>query len=314
MAISIRRSAPGHSERLGLAAPPSAQVPARRSPGPWSGAWRRLLRNRVALSGAGVLLVVALVAAIVPLIVPIDPYQQSLMDSLLPPGSPDHPLGTDHLGRDVLLRLIDGARVSLSVGVIAVLISAGFGGLIGLVAGFRGGRLDAVLMRLMDVQLAFPGILAALVIVTVLGSGLDRAMLAVGLGGIPRYARLVRGSVLALRHELFVDAARSLGASDRRIMFAHIAPHTLGPLITLATLGLATAMLATASLSFLGLGAQPPTAEWGLMLADGRKYLRVAWWLCVVPGGAVLLTVLSINLFGDGVRDALDPNLSTEAD
>jgi peptide/nickel transport system permease protein len=314
MAISIRRSAPGHSEGLGLAVPPSAPVPARRSPGPWSRAWRRLLRNRIALSGAGVLLVVALVAAIVPLIVPIDPYQQSLMDSLLPPGSPDHPLGTDHLGRDVLLRLIDGARVSLSVGVIAVLVSAGFGGLLGLVAGFRGGRLDVVLMRLMDVQLAFPGILAALVIVTVLGSGLDKAMLAVGLGGIPRYARLVRGSVLALRHQLFVDAARSLGASDRRIMFAHIAPHTLGPLITLATLGLATAMLATASLSFLGLGAQPPTAEWGLMLADGRKYLRVAWWLCVVPGGAVLLTVLAINLFGDGVRDALDPNLSTDAD
>jgi peptide/nickel transport system permease protein len=158
----------------------------------------------------------------------------------------------------------------------------------------------------MIVQLAFPGILAALVIVTVLGSGLDKAMIAVGLGGIPRYARIVRGSVLSLKHLLFVDAARSLGASDRRIMFVHVAPHTLGPVITLATLGLATAILATASLSFLGLGA-----EWGLMLADGRKYLRVAWWLCVLPGLAVLVTVLAINLLGDGVRDALDPHLHT---
>jgi ABC-type dipeptide/oligopeptide/nickel transport system permease subunit len=271
-----------------------------------------VLRNRIAMAGAIVLVLVTLAAMIVPLVVPIDPYQQNLMDSLLPPGSPDHPLGTDHLGRDVLLRLIDGARVSLSVGVIAVLISAGFGAMIGLIAGFRGGRLDRVLMRLMDVQLAFPGILAALVIVTVLGSGLDKAMLAVGLGGIPRYARIVRGSVLSLRHQLFVDAARSLGASDRRIMFAHVAPHALGPLITLATLGLATAMLATASLSFLGLGAQPPTAEWGLMLADGRKYLRVAWWLCVFPGTAVLVTVLAINLLGDGVRDALDPHLPSD--
>jgi peptide/nickel transport system permease protein len=265
------------------------------------------------MSGAGLLVLVALAAIVVPLVVQIDPYQQNLMDSLLPPGSPEHLLGTDHLGRDVLLRLIDGARVSLSVGLIAVVISAGFGGVIGLVAGFRGGRVDRLLMRLMDVQLAFPGILAALVIVTVLGSGLDKAMLAVGLGGIPRYARIVRGSVLGLRHQLFVDAARSLGASDRRIMFVHIAPHTLAPLITLATLGLATAMLATASLSFLGLGAQPPTAEWGLMLADGRKYLRVAWWLCVFPGGAVPLSVLAINLLGDGVRDALDPHLSTDA-
>ena len=264
------------------------------------------------MSGAALLLVVTLAAIFVPMFVHIDPYQQDLLDSLLPPGSPDHPLGTDHLGRDVLLRLIDGARVSLSVGLIAVAISAGIGGLIGLVAGFQGGRLDRVLMRLMDVQLAFPGILAALVIVTVLGSGLDKAMLAVGLGGIPRYARIVRGSVLSLRHQLFVDAARSLGASDRRILFVHVTPHALGPLITLATLGLATAILATASLSFLGLGAQPPTAEWGLMLSDGRKYLRVAWWLCVFPGSAVLLTVLAINLLGDGVRDALDPHLGTE--
>ena len=290
-----------------------APIAVKRGQGPWTRAARRLLRNRVAMSGVVMLALLVVIAACVPVLVHIDPYQQNLMDSLLPPLSPAHPLGTDHLGRDELLRLIDGARVSLGVGVIAVLISAGVGGLIGLVAGARGGLLDRVLMRLMDVQLAFPGILAALVIVTVLGSGLDKAMLAVGLGGIPRYARIVRGSVLSLRHELFVDAARGLGASDRRLMFVHIAPHALGPLITLATLGLATAMLATASLSFLGLGAQPPTAEWGLMLSDGRKYLRVAWWLCVFPGVAVLVSVLAINLLGDGVRDALDPNLPSDA-
>jgi peptide/nickel transport system permease protein len=309
MAISIRGSAPGHSAGVGDVAAPGApaHTTLHRSPGPWSRAGGRLLRNRLALLGAAVLILIVAVAAVVPLVVRIDPYQQNLVDSLLPPGSADHPFGTDHLGRDVLLRLIDGARVSLSVGFIAVVISAGLGGLVGLISGYGGGKLDAVLMRLMDVQLAFPGILAALVIVTVLGGGLDKAMIAVGLGGIPRYARIVRGAVLSLKHQLFVEAARSLGASDRRIMFGHVAPHALGPVITLATLGLATAILATASLSFLGLGAQPPTAEWGLMLADGRKYLRVAWWLCVCPGMAVLVTVLAINLLGDGVRDALDP-------
>jgi ABC-type dipeptide/oligopeptide/nickel transport system permease subunit len=163
-------------------------------------------------------------------------------------------------------------------------------------------------------QLAFPGILAALVIVTVLGSGLDKAMIAVGIGGIPRYARIVRGSVLDMKNELFVLAARSIGASDGRIMFAHVLPHALGPVITLATLGLGTAILSSASLSFLGLGAQTPTAEWGLMLSDGRKYLRVAWWLCVIPGVAIAMTVLAINLLGDGVRDALDPHLRTRED
>jgi peptide/nickel transport system permease protein len=266
------------------------------------------------MSGGILLAVIGAIVALVPVVVAIDPYAQSLVDSLQPPGTPGHLLGTDHLGRDVLLRLIDGGRISLSVGLTAVLISASIGGLAGLLAGYFGGKSDVILMRLMDVQLAFPGILAALVIVTVLGSGLDKAMIAVGIGGIPRYARIVRGSVLSLKHQLFVEAANSLGASNLRIMFGHVVPHALGPVITLATLGLATAILATASLSFLGLGAQPPAAEWGLMLSDGRKYLRVAWWLCVFPGVAIVLTVLGINLLGDGVRDALDPHLRTKED
>jgi peptide/nickel transport system permease protein len=214
----------------------------------------------------------------------------------------------------LLLRLVDGSRVSLVAGLIAVAIAVVLGGGLGLLSGYFGGHADTLIMRLIDVKLAFPGILAALVIVTLLGGGLDKAMLAVGIGALPRYARVVRASVLATKHELFVEAARSLGASDRRLMFAHIVPQVMGPVITLATLGLATAILATASLSFLGLGAQPPTAEWGLMLAESRKYLRIAWWMAVFPGGAIMLTVLAINVLGDGVRDALDPRLSVGID
>jgi peptide/nickel transport system permease protein len=293
---------------------PLALPAVHRSAGPWARALRRLEHNRLALFSAGFLVLVAGLAFVVPVLVAIDPYQQNLRDSLQAPGSASHPLGTDQFGRDVLLRLIDGARVSFSVGVLAVAIGASLGGAIGLVSGYFGGRLDGVLMRLIDVKLAFPGILAALVIVTVLGGGLDKAMIAVGIGALPRYARVVRASVMANKHELFVEAARSLGASHGRIMFGHIVPHVLGPLITLATLGLATAILATASLSFLGLGAQPPTAEWGLMLSESRKYLRIAWWLAVFPGASIMLTVLAINVLGDGVRDALDPRLTVNVE
>ncbi len=265
------------------------------------------------LSGA-VLILMALGAYVVPLLITIDPYQQSLRDSLLPPGTGGHVLGTDNFGRDVLLRLIDGGRVSLTVGVIAVAISATIGGLIGLVAGYFGGWVDRILMRIIDVQLGFPGILLALVIITVLGSGLEKVMIAVGIGGIPRFARVVRGSVLNTKGELYVEAARSIGVTDLRIMFAHLVPQTLGAAITIATFGLATAILSIAALSFLGLGAQPPTAEWGLMLSEARRYLRVAWWLAVFPGILIMLVVLCVNLLGDAVRDALDPRVSSTAD
>lgn len=284
------------------------------SPGPYRRAWWRLRADRVARASGLIFLAIAAAAFLVPFAVAIDPYHQSLRDSLLPPGSGGHPLGTDHFGRDVLLRLIDGGRVSLSVGLIAVAISAVTGGLIGLFAGHFGGWVDRVLMRIIDVKLAFPGILLSLVIITVLGTGLEKVMVAVGIGGIPRFARVVRGSVLNTRGELYVEAARSIGASDLRIMFAHLLPQTLGPAITIATFGLATAILSIASLSFLGLGAQPPTAEWGLMLAEARKYLRTAWWLAVFPGVAIMLLVLTVNLLGDAVRDALDPRISSTAD
>ncbi|HEX9437312.1 MAG TPA: ABC transporter permease [Candidatus Limnocylindria bacterium] len=284
------------------------------SPGPYRRAWWRLRADRVARASALVFLGMAAAAYLVPLVANIDPYQQSLRDSLLPPGSAGHPLGTDHFGRDVLLRLIDGGRVSLSVGLIAVAIAAVTGGLIGLFAGHFGGWVDRVLMRIIDVKLAFPGILLSLVVITVLGTGLEKVMIAVGVGGIPRFARVVRGSVLNTKGELYVEAARSIGAGNVRIMFAHLLPQTLGPAITIATFGLATAILSIASLSFLGLGAQPPTAEWGLMLAEARKYLRTAWWLAVFPGVAIMLLVLSVNLLGDAVRDALDPRIAGASD
>jgi peptide/nickel transport system permease protein len=282
--------------------------------GPYRRAWWRLRRDRMAMVAFLVLVLLLVVAFVVPLVVAIDPYQQSLRDSLLAPGTEGHVLGTDHFGRDVLLRLVDGGRVSLSVGILAVAISASVGGLIGLVSGYFGGWTDRIMMRLIDVKLAFPGILLALVIVTVLGTGLEKVMIAVGIGGIPRFARVVRGSVLNTKNELYVEAARSIGASDLRIMFAHLVPQVLGPAITIATFGLATAILSIASLSFLGLGAQPPTAEWGLMLSEARKYLRVAWWLSVFPGLAIVTVVLSVNLLGDAVRDALDPRIPSVSD
>jgi len=268
----------------------------------------------MALASGAVLGLIVIAAFAIPALIVIDPYQQSLRDSLLPPGSKGHLLGTDQFGRDVLLRLIDGGRVSLSVGFSAVAISATIGGLVGLVAGYFGGWTDRVLMRIIDVQLGFPGILLALVIITILGGGLEKVMIAVGIGGIPRFARVIRGSVLNTKRDLYVEAARSVGASDLRIMFAHLLPQTLGAAITIATFGIATAILSIAGLSFLGLGAQPPTAEWGLMLSEARKYLRTAWWLAIFPGVLIMLVVLCVNLLGDAVRDALDPRISSTAD
>lgn len=282
--------------------------------GPYRRAWWRFKRDRLGVGALAVFVLLLAISYIVPLFVVIDPFKQSLRDSLLGPGTDGHLLGTDNFGRDVLLRLIDGGRISLSVGLVAVAISLGVGGLIGLVAGYFGGWTERILMRIIDVKLAFPGILLALVIVTVLGSGLDKVMIAVGIGGIPRFARVVRGSVLNTKGDLFVEAARSIGASDRRIMFVHLVPQVLGPIITIGTFGLATAILSTASLSFLGLGAQPPTAEWGLMLSESRRYIRIAWWLAAFPGVAIMIAVLAVNILGDSARDALDPRISNAVD
>ncbi len=256
-----------------------------------------------------VILTVLIVAALLaPFITPYDPLAVTAGQGFRPPDLA-HPAGTDLFGRDVLSRLLFGARVSLLTGVMAVFIASLPGTILGLVAGYYGRWVDGLIMRLMDVMLSFPAMLLALSIVAALGPGLFNVVLAVGVAGIPGYTRLVRGSVLSVRKSLYVRAARTVGCPDWRIIFRHILPNVLAPAIVLATLDVAWAILNASSLSFLGLGVQPPTPEWGAMLSEGRVYLRQAPWTMIAPGLALALTVLSINIVGDGLRDALDPRL-----
>ena len=269
---------------------------------------RRLMRHRGAVAGLVILGVLALLAIGAPWLSPSDPIKTAPRTALQAPGS-GYLLGSDQFGRDVASRVLHGARISLVVGLISVSIALGLGAPIGLVSGFYGGRLDAVLMRVIDVLLAFPGILLALAIVSVLTPGLGNVMIAVGLAAVPTYARLVRASVLSAREQVYVEAARAIGGRDRTILTRYILPNVVPPLIVTGTLGLGTAILSAAALSFLGLGSQPPTAEWGRMLAEGRDYLREAWWISTFPGLGIMLTVLAMNLLGDGLRDLLDPRL-----
>ncbi len=258
------------------------------------------------MAGGALLVLFLLVAAGASWIAPQDPLVQDLYGRLSPPSGKNW-FGTDDFGRDILSRVIHGARVSLHVGVAAVAIALVVGTAIGLIAGYWGGLLDNVLMRLMDLMLAFPSILLAIVVVAVLGPSLSNAMLAVGIVSIPQYARLVRASVLSIREQDYVTAARALGAGDARIILTAILPNCIAPLIVQSTLGMAGAILDAAGLSFLGLGAQPPTPEWGAMLSSGRDFILSAPWVLTFPGLAILLTVLAFNLLGDGLRDALDP-------
>ncbi len=272
-------------------------------------ALRRLWRDRAAVAGASFLLFMIIVSLLAPLIAPMDPNVTNLPNRLLPPGSPGHLLGTDELGRDMLSRLMWGGRVSLLVGFMAVLVAMSAGVVVGLVAGYFGGRVDSVIMRLIDILMAFPSLLLAIAVVASLGPGLSNAMLAVSIVGIPYYARIVRGSVLALRNQEFVQAARVIGASDLRIIVYHIFSNSLAPLIVAATLDVGWMIMAAAGLSFLGLGAQPPTAEWGVMLSAGRQQIRNAPHISILPGLMIFLVVLALNFLGDGVRDAMDPRL-----
>jgi peptide/nickel transport system permease protein len=268
----------------------------------------RLARQRGAAVGLVILAVLAGMALGAPWLSPRDPIRTAPRDALQPPG-PRYALGSDQFGRDVASRVLHGARISLTVGLISVSIALAVGAPLGLVSGYYGGRLDALLMRVMDVLLAFPGILLALAIVSVLTPGLTNVMIAVGLSAVPGYARLVRASVLSARENLYVEAARAIGGRDLGILARYILPNVVAPIIVTATLGLGTAILSAAALSFLGLGSQPPQPEWGRMLSEGRDYLREAWWISTFPGLGIMLTVLAMNLLGDGLRDVLDPRL-----
>ncbi len=268
--------------------------------------WHYLKGHYLALGGGGVFVALVLIALFSPILAPCDPLEQNLAVRLRPP-SLAHPLGTDDFGRDILSRIIYGARISLRIGLVALSIALSAGTFLGLVAGYKGGWVDSCIMRLMDIMLAFPSILLAIGIVAVIGPGIDNAMLAISIVMVPQFARLVRSSVLSIREMAYIEAARALGAGDGRIVVYSVLPNCLAPLIVQTTLSLATAVLDAAGLSFLGLGAQPPTPEWGAMLAGGRELLLKAPWVMTFPGLAIFTVVLGLNLFGDGLRDALDP-------
>ncbi len=278
-------------------------------PTPFQEKWIRLLRNKGAVVGLGVILLFIVLAIFAPLIAPHDPLEQNISIRKSPPFTEDHFLGTDELGRDMLSRLIYGARLSMTIGILSVGISMIGGVAIGVVSGYFGGWLDRIVMRLVDIMLAFPYVLLTIVIVAVLGPSLTNAMIAIGISQLPRYVRLVRASVLAEKESDYVLAERSIGTSDLELMFGSILPNSLAPVIVQATLGIGEAILSSAALSFLGLGAQPPTPEWGLMIASSREFVTSAWWIVTLPGLATLLSVLGFNLFGDGLRDVLDPRL-----
>lgn len=269
---------------------------------------KALIKNKMSLVGGSIVLIYIILAVLAPLISPYDPYEIDLVNKLQPPSS-DHIMGTDDKGRDIFSRILYGSQLSLAVGFVSVFIGALFGIVLGIVSGYYGGWVDTIIMRFIDVLLAFPGLLLALAIVSALGPSLINVMIAVGVFSIPTFARIVRGSTLSVKKMEYIDAIRVLGASDLKIIFVHILPNILSPIIVQGTLRLATSILSVAGLSFLGMGAQPPTPEWGAMLSDGRDFLFTAPHIALFPGIAIALIVLGFNLFGDGLRDALDPRM-----
>lgn len=279
-------------------------MPARRAPK----ALVAFLRNKGAIIGSCLLLAWVLIALGASIVAPYDPLDPVGVGRQEP--GLEFLFGTDLLGRDILSRVLHGSRISLLLGVISVGIGLSIGTLLGLPAGYYGGWVDSVIMRIVDAMLAFPGLLLALVVIASLGPGLQNVMLAVGIASVPLYSRLVRGTCLALRELDYVMAARTIGSSDLRIMLRHILPNLVGPVIVLSTLQIGSAILVGSALSYLGMGAQPPTPEWGLMTADGRAYLARQWWLSTFPGLAIFSVVIAVNLMGDGLRSALDPKSS----
>jgi len=271
---------------------------------------RELVKNRFALGGTIFLLLIVLIGVFAPVLAPHNPTDQKLLLRLKGPTATNW-LGTDELGRDELSRLIYGARTSLFIGFVGTAGGVLAGLIIGLVSGFFGGWIDTLTMRLIDIMYAFPGILLAILIVAVMGPGLFNLVVALTLWGVPTLSRIVRASVLSMKTEQFIEASRSIGAGQARIMFRHLLPNCMAPIIVYATLGVAGSLLTTAGLGFLGIGVQPPSAEWGEMLSVGRSYLREAPLLLIVPGAAIFLAVMSLNLIGDALRDALDPRIKS---
>ncbi|MFN8439252.1 MAG: ABC transporter permease [Caldilineaceae bacterium] len=272
-------------------------------------AWRRLFRSWNGRVGLLIISITILIGVLAPIVSPYDPTTDSnLGDARLAP-SFDHPFGTDRLGRDVFRRIVHGTRISLTIGFVVVLFTSVTGTILGLIAGYFGKGVDTLIMRIMDILLAFPSILLAIAIVAVRGPGVINTILAVAIVGVPGYARVVRSMVLSLKERDYVDAARMIGVRDMRIMFIHILPNSLSPIIVQMTLGVGGAVLFAAALGFLGLGIQPPAPEWGAMIGDGIPFLRQSPHLVFFPGMAIMLTVLGFNLLGDGLRDALDPQL-----
>lgn len=274
----------------------------------WKIYWQRFRRNKLALSGLSIILVFSITAIFAPLIAKHNPIEQNLIFRLQPP-SQKHWLGTDDLGRDVFSRVVYGARISLTVGFLAIAMTTLIGTIIGLVSGYFGGKIDLILMRLVDIMLCFPTFFLILMVIAFLEPNIYNVMIVIGLTSWPGLARLVRGECLSIREREFIFAARLLGLSTIRILFVHILPNVFAPILVSATLGVGSAILVESALSFLGLGVQPPTPSWGNILTIGKDYIYLAWWLSLFPGLAILFTVLAYNLLGEGLRDVFDPRM-----
>ena len=275
---------------------------------PWKEAWQSFCKNRLAVAGLGIVIFFIILAVVAPFIAPYSFKEQQLADRLLAPSS-EHWFGTDDFGRDIFSRILYGSRISLWVGFFSVLGSAVIGSFLGILSGYYGRWVDTIISRTFDIMLAFPSILLAIAVVAILGPSLQNALIAIAIINIPNFGRLVRSKVLSVKQEEYIMAARAVGMKDSRILFHHILPNSMTPIIVQGTLAIATAIIEAAALGFLGLGAQAPTPEWGKMLADSKQYLVQAPWTLFFPGLAIMLTVLGFNLMGDGLRDVLDPKM-----
>ncbi|MFN8452306.1 MAG: ABC transporter permease [Anaerolineae bacterium] len=314
MSMTVNDSSQNASQRANTPDAPEAKTAALKLAKPhsqWYFVRRQLLRDKAAMFGGILLIIILLLTIFAPILAPYDPVAQSenSEDRLASP-SATHLMGTDDLRRDIFSRILYGGQTTLRVGIISVIGAVSTGLVLGLLSGYFGGRLDDIISRFLDTLMTLPGILLAIVIIAILGTGLNNAMLAVAVSNMPTIARLVRGDTMVEKNKVYIEASRAMGASHAHIMFIHILPNVIQSVIVIATLHIASAIQIAAGLSFLGLGAQPPNPEWGAMLNDGRDFMRSGqWWMTVFPGLAIFLTVIAINLLGDGLRDALDPRL-----